>query len=246
MDPDQPLMGLQSLGLDGNNAPLLSISDIAAHYIREIQKVQPDGPYHICGYSFGGSVAYEMACQLEQQGHKVGLLAVIDHATPKSGYYTAKLSLRLFIGIVQNLPYRIADIFIQRPDQFIARLKRKVGLFLKRMTEGRLSNSDLTAEELIDDAAKLQAPTRAVIRANHLALSQYQPQKYTGTLTLLRARGGRLLVNHDPWMGWKQFAREVQVKIIPGSHLNLFRPKHVMELAWQIQKCLDEYHDPDT
>ena len=40
--------------------------------------MQPTGPYHLGGWSLGGNIAFEMACQLRQQGAEVGLLALLD------------------------------------------------------------------------------------------------------------------------------------------------------------------------
>src|SRR5205807_4621015 len=68
---DQPFYGLQSQGLDGKQAPLTRIEEMAAYYIKEIRKVQPEGPYAVGGRSFGGIVAFEMACQLHAQGQEV-------------------------------------------------------------------------------------------------------------------------------------------------------------------------------
>src|SRR5439155_9898928 len=74
---DQPFYGLQSRGLNGE-APQTRIEDMAAHYIKELRKMQPLGPYFLGGRSLGGIIAYEMACQLRAQGHEIGLLAVLD------------------------------------------------------------------------------------------------------------------------------------------------------------------------
>src|SRR5262249_16162538 len=38
----------------------------------------PRGPYYLCGYSFGGLVAYEIAQQLTAQGQPVAMLAFFD------------------------------------------------------------------------------------------------------------------------------------------------------------------------
>jgi len=75
---DQPFYGLQAQGLDGGCAPLTSIEEMASVYVREIQKVQPGGPYFISGYCMGGTVAYEVAQQLQRQGETVALLALFD------------------------------------------------------------------------------------------------------------------------------------------------------------------------
>ncbi|MEP6769656.1 MAG: amino acid adenylation domain-containing protein, partial [Acidobacteriota bacterium] len=60
LGPDQPFYGLQSQGLDGARAPYESVEEMAAHYVREIREAQPEGPYYLGGYSFGGKVAFEM------------------------------------------------------------------------------------------------------------------------------------------------------------------------------------------
>jgi thioesterase domain-containing protein/acyl carrier protein len=79
---DQPIYGLQYPGLDGQTEPLTSVEDIAARFIRHIRLVQPRGPYYLCGFSFGGLVAYEMAQQLTGQDERVAMLVMFDSFAP--------------------------------------------------------------------------------------------------------------------------------------------------------------------
>ncbi|WP_284117679.1 alpha/beta fold hydrolase [Streptomyces fragilis] len=79
---DQPLYGLQARGLDGSRVLPASIAEMAADYVAQIRTVQPTGPYHLLGWSFGGTVAHEMAVQLQSAGEEVGLLAVLDSIPP--------------------------------------------------------------------------------------------------------------------------------------------------------------------
>ena len=79
LDPEQPVYGLQSVGLDGRAPPLITVPDVAAHFLRGLRDVQPAGPYLLGGYCFGGVVAVEMAHQLEQAGEEVALLALFNH-----------------------------------------------------------------------------------------------------------------------------------------------------------------------
>jgi thioesterase domain-containing protein len=247
LDSEQPFWGLQSRGLDGIQEPLTSIEAMAAHYVEEIRILQPEGPYYVGGYSFGGSVAYAMACLLRQQGQEVALLAIIDHATPASGYYNYQLSARFVYHFFRNLPYRVQDFFRRRPDQIRARIRRQL-LIMNRaagrsLGAGRRAPYGRTvqASELIDQAPDLPAHVQRVIEANFQAILRYQPPPYAGKLTLLSARGGRLFVTHDHDMGWGQFVTGgVEVRTIPGSHLRLFHPTHVGHLAGQLQQCLNE------
>ncbi|MEU4425289.1 non-ribosomal peptide synthase/polyketide synthase [Actinoplanes sp. NPDC024001] len=75
---DIPLYGLQPRGLDGSSEPYESMREMAAGYLEEIRKVQPTGPYHLLGFSFGGSAAHEMAVQLQEAGEEVAALVIMD------------------------------------------------------------------------------------------------------------------------------------------------------------------------
>ena len=95
---EQPVYGLQPRGLDGKQPPLTKVEDMASHYLEEIQRVQPQGPYFLAGYSFGGVIAFEMAQQLHKQGEKVDLLAMIDTCRP--GFvWRSPFLIRIFLHL---------------------------------------------------------------------------------------------------------------------------------------------------
>ncbi|MGX1805705.1 non-ribosomal peptide synthase/polyketide synthase [Nocardia sp. NPDC055321] len=78
LDEDRPIYGLQSPTL-GSDAPLPdSIESWARRYVEEIRAVQPEGPYHLLGWSLGGVLAHAMAVQLQEQGQEVATLAMLD------------------------------------------------------------------------------------------------------------------------------------------------------------------------
>ncbi|KAF9380976.1 hypothetical protein BGX21_002211, partial [Mortierella sp. AD011] len=75
---DQPIYALQARGM-GISAPLAtSIEEMALDYIDQIRSIQPQGPYHLLGWSLGGTIAQCMAIQLERIGEGIGLLAMMD------------------------------------------------------------------------------------------------------------------------------------------------------------------------
>ena len=243
MDGDQPIWGLQSRGLDGVQEPLTTIEDMAAWYIDEIRKLQPEGPYSLCGYSYGGTIVFEMARLLKQTGQRVSVLIIIDHATPKSNYYTVKFSLNLMINILRNIPYRAVDFLRLRPEQITARLSRKVRNFVSHLKRSLAQKSGesygLKATDLIDEAGQFSEHVRRIIETNYNAIFIFNPLAYDGKVTLIRSRGGRLLCNHDPAMGWGQFARGgVDIHIIPGSHLSIFKEPYTHYLASEIEACI--------
>ena len=74
--------GLQYPGLHDGKAFPKSIEEIAAHLMTQIISVWPQGPYYLIGWSFGGDLAYEVACQLEAAGRKVELVLLLDSTCP--------------------------------------------------------------------------------------------------------------------------------------------------------------------
>lgn len=78
-----PVYGLQCT----KDAPLTSLNDLAAFYIKQIKTVQKTGPYFIIGYSFGASVAFEMVSLLEKAGEKATLV-MLDGSPKYVSWYT--------------------------------------------------------------------------------------------------------------------------------------------------------------
>ncbi len=75
---DQPLYTFESPFLDPVPPQIFSLSTLARRYVDDLVEAFPEGPYLLGGYSFGGVLAFEMARTLDNLGHDVGLLAVVD------------------------------------------------------------------------------------------------------------------------------------------------------------------------
>jgi acyl transferase domain-containing protein/thioesterase domain-containing protein/SAM-dependent methyltransferase len=79
---DMPVHGLEAAGLDGVESPLATVEAMAAHYVEGVLRRQPVGPYWLGGYSAGGAIAFEMARQMLQAGHRVERLVLLDCNAP--------------------------------------------------------------------------------------------------------------------------------------------------------------------
>jgi enterobactin synthetase component F len=78
LDPSMPVYGLQSRGLRSSEQLPASIEQIAADYLEEIRRVQPDGPYRLVGRSLGGLIGHSIVEQMHARGLEVEMLAMID------------------------------------------------------------------------------------------------------------------------------------------------------------------------
>jgi len=82
LGPDQPFYVLQPLLSEGTTPLRRTIESMARCCLREIRKVQSNGPFIIGGRAFGALVAYEVAVRLESAGETVALVAAIDSVGP--------------------------------------------------------------------------------------------------------------------------------------------------------------------
>ncbi|MEV0505319.1 alpha/beta fold hydrolase [Streptomyces spectabilis] len=75
---ERPVYGLQARGITEPDARPESIEEMAEDYVARVRAVQPEGPYHLLGWSLGGTVAHAMARLLEKDGEQVAFLALLD------------------------------------------------------------------------------------------------------------------------------------------------------------------------
>ena len=76
--PDRPVYGLQARSLRTDTGLPEDLAAMAAEYVAEIRAVQPRGPYHLLGFSLGGTVSHLMAGQLRWAGERVDTLVLLD------------------------------------------------------------------------------------------------------------------------------------------------------------------------
>jgi thioesterase domain-containing protein/acyl carrier protein/NADP-dependent 3-hydroxy acid dehydrogenase YdfG len=84
MGQEWPVYGFQSSALVNGRPAYARLEEMAEVYVREMRAIQPRGPYYIGGFSFGGSVALEMALQLERAGERVAWMVLLDAYAPGS------------------------------------------------------------------------------------------------------------------------------------------------------------------
>lgn len=73
--------GIQAQGIRAGEAPLPDVQAMAAHYLPQIRHLT-DRPHVLAGWSLGGYVALEMACQLRAEGNRNLTLVLFDTQTP--------------------------------------------------------------------------------------------------------------------------------------------------------------------
>ncbi|PZR91140.1 MAG: hypothetical protein DLM67_16785 [Candidatus Nephthysia bennettiae] len=82
LGPDQPVYGLLPERSNRRFDRQRSVEDLGAGLLAVMRRIQPAGPYHLCGHSLGGLIAYDIARQLVEAGETMALLGVLDSLTP--------------------------------------------------------------------------------------------------------------------------------------------------------------------
>jgi amino acid adenylation domain-containing protein len=210
MAPDQPFYGIQPQGIDGGMAFLDSVEQMASCYIREMRKVQPEGPYFIGGYSFGGLVAFEMACQLRAGDQEVAFLGLVDTYPGKAKSNAVLLGTLLALPLRQQMAYATRKI-----ERYTRGLRRRF------------------------DTVFLPKPLKQVRKILAKAESAYQPRIYFGSATWLRASEKTLRRSDNPRDDWSQWITgDVEIQEIDGDHGSIMKEPTVTILAEKLRSCL--------
>ncbi|HEY9881711.1 MAG TPA: amino acid adenylation domain-containing protein [Leptolyngbyaceae cyanobacterium] len=230
---DRSFYGLQPLGLDGSAPPLNQIEAIATYYIQAIKTVQPQGPYFLGGWSFGGLVALEMAQQLTQSGHRVGLLAILDTPAPcHKPSLVQSLKFLLGTALWSTLPFLLdyGAISTHRLKTWKPWFSRWQWSAILRLIpeESRL--------QLLNESAI--APMLRIVYANSQAAYRYVPRPYSDRIALFRAVEQPESLAQDATLGWSALASQIQVHEVPGNHLSLLKQPHVETLAQHLGRYL--------
>ncbi|GAA0583927.1 amino acid adenylation domain-containing protein [Kribbella sandramycini] len=78
LDKRHPMYGIQARGFGADASRPGSIEEMVDDYLAQVFTVQPEGPYYLFGWSFGGTIAHAMAAELQRRGHDVAMLAMLD------------------------------------------------------------------------------------------------------------------------------------------------------------------------
>src|SRR5262249_43491653 len=126
MGDDQPFYGLQGT-YPSDLTEFISIEEMASNYLEEITAAHPE-PYHLGGYSFGSTVAFEMATQLKRQGKEVGVLAFFEGSSPYTiKHIGADLRLMTVAGLARDLA-RLANKPFDLPHTLVKELVKQMTL----------------------------------------------------------------------------------------------------------------------
>ncbi len=195
---DQPIYGLQSIGLDGQERPINKIEEMAARYIQEVQIIQPRGPYFLAGACMGGVVAYEMAQQFHAHGQTVAFLGLVESWLPD--LFDEPETWDFAMGPRVNYLVR----GLQAQKEILKNLSGKDWLAFGRK---KLKVIAQMASNMDVYKRKTDQQRDFVSHANQQALSTYVPKPYSGRISYFLAAKRSIPIKKDPRLKWNNYAR---------------------------------------
>lgn len=243
MGKDQPVYALQSIGIDLKQTPHNRVEEMAAHYIKEMQSVQPHGPYFVGGLSFGGIVAYEIACQLQAQGQPVGMVAIFDTMVFQLPHFKQSLSWQ------KRLSFHLKTVAAKLNHHAQNLKNRSSGQKLQYVqtiiTEGFSSLLNTGEDEDLPVSDNNPAQKHVSIATSRTwqelqgfnieANNHYIPKHYHGNVILFH-----ITKNSGIHYGWEELVDgKVEIYIVPGTHTSLIEGRSAFYVASKLRELMD-------
>ncbi|WP_416977676.1 SDR family NAD(P)-dependent oxidoreductase [Streptomyces sp. T028] len=214
-----------------------TMEEKAAHYLTLIREIQPEGPYHLLGWSFGGCLAYEAAGQLTAGGEGVGYLGLIDTILP------AALQQR-----------ESPEFLLERFSRFAEYIEKTYGHRLELPHEELAATPDdrqievimrLVAEAGLDMSPSIMEHQRTSYVDARVG-ERYAPRPYDGPVVLYRAQQPTPLttaldpryLRDDADLGWAPLCRSLEIVPVGGDHLSVIDPPNVRAIAQHLTRAL--------
>ncbi len=227
LDPDRRVYGLQAPGLDGEAALADSLVQQTDAYIQRILEVQPNGPYHLLGWSTGGNLAQSLATRLQERGFEVRTLILLD-AYPEDEDKRGPIPAA---DILRNLHAGYANQFGESTERAAelseAELRADIVEFFARGdSELRYFDADRRA-------------TILGITVNNVQLTaDYTPRVFRGELTVIVATQER-----PPWAAtpdyWERYVDgNVESYDVDSRHDRMMRPAGIGDIGRIVESKL--------
>ncbi|WMV70852.1 amino acid adenylation domain-containing protein [Xenorhabdus griffiniae] len=230
-----PVYALQARGfMIEHHSPYRSVEGAARAYIQNIRQIQPHGPYHLLGHSFGGWIAFEIALQLQAEGEQVSELILIDTDEPDQQGSALKSVNRIetimelidIYNMILNQPLPLArqdfaNLTTDEQIQYLHSALIKAGLFPAK-----------TPISLLQGIV-------SVMQAN-LNTSYIPRDRYEGRVHLVNAEEGDKDERRTRETQWRLLVAELDTMVVPGNHMTLLSAPHVEQWVTRLWQNIEK------
>jgi amino acid adenylation domain-containing protein len=221
---DYPIYGLQARSFNQPEILPQTLQEMVADYLDQIRTIQPAGPYHLLGWSFGGLVAHSLASHLRLQGEQVALLALLDIYPPDP-----------------ELPRGVLD-----EQEMIKKLLEDLGYDPATLGEGPLQLSTLKEllrrkGHILSNLEDQHLSAISTIYNNNVRLANsFIPETFDGDLLFFVA------VENNPTPptdAWRPYVRgQITIHQIACRHPDMTQPGPIAQIGQALAVELEKRH----
>jgi amino acid adenylation domain-containing protein len=230
MGTERPFYAFHPKGFDPGDSFPASVEEIAADYVAAVCKVQSKGPYILAGWSFGGTVAFEMARILERAGETVPFLIMIDAPSPFV-VFDEKDDIEFLLDRVPFFDSRFSLEVLDLPSSREAQL----AYLFKEMKLAGIFRPDI-------DEAYAQRWLSLYKHHNSLCGSYRPSSPFNGKIIFFKPSEKipfDVQMGH-PIPGWERLARKgIEVHETRGNHFNMVSSANTPVLVEKMKECID-------
>ncbi len=204
----------------GDGSTLVTIKELAARDAAIIQSLQPNGPYHLAGFCFGGTVACEVASQLGHKGGQVVSLSIIEAVYEPGCKPFGKRGLAInWAGLAL---YHARQI----QKRGLTYLSRRISQKATSLTQSLLRWAAAQTK-----AARIAPPPETI---GLEILKRHTATPYHGSALLVRAgaRAHSWTLDTRPAYGWdKLILGKLQIEDLRCAHSEINEESNLIKLA---------------
>jgi thioesterase domain-containing protein/acyl carrier protein len=188
------------------------LTGLVAEYRERLAALVGHRAFHVLGWSFGGILAHELACQAKEAGQPLGSLVVLD------GY-----------------PANASGLETSSDAALVSEAAGVFGVIVQSPGPGAAPSVDDVAEQI---AGQLSVPLPVVRQRLELYLADlrcwypHRPRVYEGDMLLIQAARDAPHPLDEELSLWRQAcAGNVNVRRVNTTHYGLLEAPHVYEVA---------------
>ncbi|MFH8445910.1 alpha/beta fold hydrolase [Streptomyces sp. NPDC018026] len=223
---DRPVYAIQAPKLTAHDSTHDSLRSMAQDYAGLIQGIQPHGPYHVVGWSFGGLTAHQVAVCLQERKCEVGLVAVLDGYPVQQEKTASKLTDRVLL--------KAALSALCGRDMSDREMPSNTSTALDLVRSSSPVFHDLVDDEIINILAAAEE--------NIQLMEEHRPGLLRSDMTLFRAArdGGEMAAVRNVWL--PQLSGNLTVVNVDCSHYQMMAPEQLSSIGPVLNEQLQSFN----
>lgn len=209
---------------------------IATYAVYGMQRIQPQGPYNVAGFSLGGDIAMAVAAQLGEINEKVQWLGLLDPPLPgtlrtaltnnKGGVEKIKIVIFNIAGYFPNLTFDFSNLDISNHDEPKGKIKKIFALVQEQLRVLQVREEDVTKKAKLAKAANIYAS----LESNLLALEQYEWHEpiVNATYACLYYTDEHGMLPLENIAIWADYVLDVNSYRVAGTHMELLKSDQLL------------------